>query len=406
MFDSLNTVRVTASAECLRQLESELGALFPGRTVLIRQLVLALLCREHVLIFGRYGAAKSDVVSALFGAITGSTQFRIALTKSMTESHAVGNPDFKVLKETGVMHHRTDEGLFVAHLAELDEFFDANDILLRAFLRILNERQFLRGKQCVELPLHTAVAATNADPRKKRESNEQYDAIIDRFLFIAPVAYLADKKERVVMYRKHLRGGKPTTTITCDDVKFLSGVVKERVIDVSDEVLGLYDDVLTDFLANDPAQKNLVMSDRRRCKMLAVMQAAAILEGRIELEPHDILAVAYALDPGGKTGQETVDAFKARCQPKIEKFLKERQPDVVLLQRTLLETMRSQLSVTVPKDAEGLLRVRRELLDLQKKFNDSVKAPLTENALLHTQVKTAIEKKLAEVVVAVDGGAK
>lgn len=398
---SIDNDRITRIAMALRQLELEMLALFPGRSNLIHQLILATLCQEHVLVFGRFGTAKTDLSTTFFRCFTDSNVFRIEMNKFMNESHTIGIPNVKHMRETGEMLYPTD-GLLSAQFLELDEFFDANDALLRTLLGILNERQFLRGKQCERAKLHSAIAATNADPRKKQESNDQLGAIIDRFLFVAPVGYLEKKEERLAMYHKYQNGGKPTVTISWSDIEYVSDVLRSSLKNINDEILDMYDEVLGAHIADPEQRQNSEISDRRRCRMIKVIQAAALLEGRVEVGPQDILEVGFALDPGLK--KDIVSNFKTKAQAKIDGFVKQRQPNVVELQRALLNGIQSQIPAVIPRDSTLLLSTRKLVIDLRKRLQDTVRAPFAENVTLHVGLSTLLDAKLKEIGQVMDSG--
>ena len=133
-------------AEFFRELE---GA-FVERNTLLRQIALALLCREHVLMTGPPGTAKSRIASAVLGRIldesTGEPSlFTRQFTESTVQTDLVGPINFKTLMETGRTEHFTDEGMLGAVHAFLDEVFDGRDMLLRSTLNVLHERELKQG---------------------------------------------------------------------------------------------------------------------------------------------------------------------------------------------------------------------------------------------------------------------
>jgi MoxR-like ATPase len=83
------TAKTQRTIKLIRQLQTELNELFPERESLITQLVYALLTREHVLVFGKFGTGKSRLVEDS-SAFTGANLYSVELTKFMTESSIVG----------------------------------------------------------------------------------------------------------------------------------------------------------------------------------------------------------------------------------------------------------------------------------------------------------------------------
>src|SRR5262249_17560115 len=146
------------------------------------------------------------------------TLFSIALTKFMSEAHVIGVPDPRELREEGNLRYQRDGGILDAHLVELDEIFDANAPLLRVLLGILNERTFKRGRQIEPANLHSAIASTNGDPEQVIRNAPELGAVIDRFLFISKVNYLANQESRRKMYRKFVEDRRPEVKIPFQDL--------------------------------------------------------------------------------------------------------------------------------------------------------------------------------------------
>src|SRR5262249_13953518 len=111
----------------------ELEETFVERGDLLAQIALALLGREHVLITGPPGTAKSQMASAVLRRILGEktgapSVYTRQFTESTVQTDLVGPLDFKTLMETGRTEHFTDEGLLGSVHAFLDEVFDGRDM--------------------------------------------------------------------------------------------------------------------------------------------------------------------------------------------------------------------------------------------------------------------------------------
>ncbi|MBF5041132.1 AAA family ATPase [Aggregicoccus sp. 17bor-14] len=139
------------AARAFRAYFAELRALYLEREALFTQVELALLSREHVLVVGPPGTAKSALCAAVLGRIvdgeTGAPSlFAKQLSESTVQTDLVGPVDFKVLTETGRTRHLVEEGMLGATHAFLDEVFDGRDMLLRAILNALYERELKQGR--------------------------------------------------------------------------------------------------------------------------------------------------------------------------------------------------------------------------------------------------------------------
>lgn len=155
-----------AAAAAFRAFFEELHGRFLEREALLSQVELALIAREHVLVTGPPGTAKSQLASAVLRRIvdpsTGQPSlFARQLSESTVQSDLLGAVDFKVLTETGRTQHLVDEGLLGASFAFLDEVFDARDMALRTILSVLHERELAHGRVTTRGRLQTALMTSN-----------------------------------------------------------------------------------------------------------------------------------------------------------------------------------------------------------------------------------------------------
>src|SRR6185436_802622 len=124
----------------------ELESAFLEREDVLKQIALALLSREHVLMTGPPGTAKSQLAHRVLGRIVSEVTGKPSLfarqfTESTVQTDLVGPIDFRTLMDTGRTEHFTDEGILGAVHAFLDEVFDGRDMLLRSTLNLLQERE-------------------------------------------------------------------------------------------------------------------------------------------------------------------------------------------------------------------------------------------------------------------------
>jgi MoxR-like ATPase len=307
--------RIRQIGAAINSLCDQLNEIFPGRTGVIQQLKFALLTRHHVLMSGPYGTGKTDLVNTFFGQITDARKISFALTKFSTDSHVFGIPNTKIMNETGKLEFDTDDPLsiFKSHFVELDEFLDANAPVLRSLLGLLNERVWKRGRTFATCDLHTALASTNKDLEREVKNDPQLDAVIDRFLFQTEVHYLDSKESRLRMYGKYLRGETPSVEISYEDLCYISQVVLDANQFTDDIIIETYDDIIQDF----SGVAGRTISDRRKCKLLQLIEANALLYGRFEVVPEDILAVKWGVCYGHDTAMQ--EKFENIAKPHIER---------------------------------------------------------------------------------------
>ena len=211
----------------------QLGETFIERDDLLRQIALALLAREHLLMTGPPGTAKSKLAQAVLGRILCEQShmpsvFSRQFTESTVQTDLVGPIDFKTLMETGRTEHFTDEGMLGATHAFLDEVFDGRDMLLRSTLNLLNERELKQGTKISRGKIECALMTTNRYLVEVLAS-ERLVAFVDRIAFLnfVPKGFanpeaLAEVLRRQVAYAS---SATPSAPLTIQDLDVLQEAV-------------------------------------------------------------------------------------------------------------------------------------------------------------------------------------
>src|SRR5262245_4175544 len=195
---------------------AELRGAFVERETLLDQIALSLLSREHVLITGPPGTAKSKLASSILGRILDETTgepslFSRQFTESTVQTDLVGPINFKTLMETGRTEHFTDEGMLGAVHAFLDEVFDGRDMLLRSTLNVLHERELKQGTTVTRGEIECAVMTSNRYLSEiLGSSRETLLAFVDRIAFLSFVPKgFAAPESLVKVLRTEVAGTKP-----------------------------------------------------------------------------------------------------------------------------------------------------------------------------------------------------
>lgn len=261
-------------------IERELNAVFLEREEVVRGLLVGLLARQHVLLLGPPGTAKSALVENLCDRI-GGTYFRWLLSRTSTPEELFGPISLRALEQD--KYERVTTGkLPEAHIAFLDEIFKSNSAVLNSMLSVLNERLFFNNGKPVQVPLEFAVGASNELP----EDREELGALWDRFLLRYQVKYIREERSFLTMLMGTTSNNQ-YTTISLAELKLAQEDVTK--VDVSSVAKHIID------LRQRLSQEQIVPSDRRWKATLGLIKANAWLEGRSKATEDDLAILTAAL---------------------------------------------------------------------------------------------------------------
>jgi len=297
---------VTAARDKLAGIARELGQVFVERGEVIEGALAALLARQHVLLLGPPGTAKSMLADELCKRLGGARYFQWLLTKFTTPEEVFGAVSLRALEQDEyrrVTTHKLPE----AHVAFLDEVFKASSSILNALLTLLNERRYHNGRDSVAVPLLTVFGAANELPEE-----DELSAIYDRFLLRFVVGYVVEDWRFLRMLRAP--APEPGTRLSLEELAALWEEV-ERV-DVPDGVLRSLAD-----LRRALADRQIVPSDRRFRQSVALLRALALLRGKPAVSDDELMFLEHVLwrDPAERTTvrevlRELVHGFDEQVQ--------------------------------------------------------------------------------------------
>lgn len=276
-----------ATAKRLRAITDELAERFFEREDVVRTLIVAMLARQHSLILGPPGTAKSELARELTGRVQGAGFWEILLSKFTVPTRMFGPIDVAALSR-GEYRQIFDGRATTADIAFIDEIFKCSTAALNETLGYLNERLYHpeNGGPPVVCPLISAITASNELP-----TGEDSAAIYDRLLVRMEVGYLADPSNFAALVRSAVTvpAQRTRTTVTLEELQYAVSTAVPAV-DVPDVIV---DAVCT--LRAALRRQELIASDRRWRQSVRLLQASAFLEGRTAVGEIDLAVLTHVL---------------------------------------------------------------------------------------------------------------
>ena len=182
----LTDLEVRTHAEGAQRVASQLEQVVLGQREAIRESLLALMARGHVLLEGPPGTAKTLLVRALAQSL-GLTFRRIQFTPDLMPSDILGS---EVLEEAadGRRAFRFVKGPVFAQLLMADEINRASPRTQSALLQSMQEHHVTVAGETYELPKPFHVLATQ-NPLEQEGTYPLPEAQLDRFLFKVNVPF-------------------------------------------------------------------------------------------------------------------------------------------------------------------------------------------------------------------------
>jgi MoxR-like ATPase len=264
-----------------------IGSVLSNRQQEISALKLALITKQHLLLIGPPGTAKTKLAHLFFSMLSSGSVFSAQFDKWMGPDDVFGPIDIKAYREEYKLKRSMKGMAPTANFIFADELLDANPSLLRAMLGILNERRLVKSGMEVFCPLHTCIATTNFS-----DNSESLSAVLDRFLFRVEVSPVPQGEERVLMIKRSMGEAKTKVPakISCDDIRSLSRAVKD--IGIKDETITLLERSASTYQAK-VGKRGSKFTDRRLVQCVDVVKANALLLGRESVMSDDLSVLSF-----------------------------------------------------------------------------------------------------------------
>ncbi|MDH6188995.1 MoxR-like ATPase [Streptomyces sp. CZ24] len=284
--DADGAAEARAALEAVR---AEIGKAVVGQDPVVTGLVIALLCRGHVLLEGVPGVAKTLLVRALAAAVELETK-RVQFMPDLMPSDITGSL---------VLDARTSEfsfqpGPVFTNLLLADEINRTPPKTQASLLEAMEERQVTVDGTARHLPEPFLVAATQ-NPVEYEGTYPLPEAQLDRFLLKLNVS-LPPRDDEIALLSRHARGFDPRD-LSAAGLHPVAGpaqldAARSAVagISVSPEIAAYIVDVCR--ATRDSPSLSLGASPRGATALLSTARAWAWLTGRDYVIPDDVKALA------------------------------------------------------------------------------------------------------------------
>jgi MoxR-like ATPase len=268
---------------------SECRKVIVGQEGLLGRLVLALLCRGHVLLEGLPGLAKTRAVKTL-GQATRLLFRRVQFTPDLLPSDVTGT----LIYDPRNLTFTPRKGPIFANLLLADEINRAPSKVQSALLEAMEERQATIGDDSFPLPEPFLVLATQ-NPIEQEGTFPLPEAQMDRFLFKLKVGY-PSAQEEIEILRRDDAGEEPVRPVI-DAGEIAAACQKAHAVKIDEAIRAYIVRIVQETRLGAGRQwkgKELLRcgaSPRAALALQAASKALAHLSGRNYVLPDDVVSL-------------------------------------------------------------------------------------------------------------------
>lgn len=274
----------------LGTLRAEVAKAVVGQDAAVTGLVIALLCRGHVLLEGVPGVAKTLLVRTLSAALDLRTT-RVQFTPDLMPGDVTGS----LVYDARTAQFSFREGPVFTNLLLADEINRTPPKTQASLLEAMEERQVSVDGQPRPLPDPFVVIATQ-NPVEYEGTYPLPEAQLDRFLLKLTLP-LPERDHEIEVLRRHAAGFDPRDLAAAgvhrvSDAASLAAARREVAnVQVAPEVLGYVVDLVR--ATRQSPSLSLGVSPRGATALLATSRAWAWLAGRTFVTPDDVKALVH-----------------------------------------------------------------------------------------------------------------
>jgi MoxR-like ATPase len=283
------TPDVEDARQALRAVRQEVAKAVVGQDAAVTGLVIAVLCRGHVLLEGVPGVAKTLLVRSLSAALALDTK-RVQFTPDLMPGDVTGS----LVYDAQSSRFSFREGPVFTNILLADEINRTPPKTQASLLEAMEEKQVSVEGEPRPLPEPFIVAATQ-NPVEYEGTYPLPEAQLDRFLLKLTLP-LPPREDEVEVLARHATGFDPRdlaaagVRAVASPQQLAIAAAAVRRVQCSREVIGYVVDVCR--ATRSSPSLALGVSPRGATALLATARAWAWLSGRDYVSPDDVKALA------------------------------------------------------------------------------------------------------------------
>jgi MoxR-like ATPase len=367
------------------EVKNYLTSTFVGREDVINGVLAGLISGEPTLLVGPPGTAKTSIIDTMSRLIN-ARYFYYLLTKFTEPEELLGPIDINALKN-GEYRNITRGKLPDANIVFLDEIFKSSSAIRNTLLDIMLNHRLPNGGTMIDLDLLGIYSASN------EISNDEEDmALYDRYpvkIFHSYVerTILKDLLEKGIDMESSKKLEKPM--LSMDEIRKLQAQAIARMNTIKLEGKDVIDRYMEAIFQLE--ENNVILSDRRKIKVLKIAAAFSILMDSASVSGNDVaMALRYSADS---------EDYMPKIEAAIIDSKLENRSDMVQKAETTMEETKSLIQST--EDAinrnspYNVVLDQLSLLEIYMKKLEKMKYELVkDNSPYHRDVVNKIDASL------------
>ena len=293
--DPAESELIARLASARERLLEELSKTIVGQRTALEQVILAVLCRGHVLLEGVPGLAKTVLVQSL-GRCLDCSSGRVSFTPDLVPSDITGADIIQEDPETGRRQFEFLPGPIFANLVLADEINRCPPKTQAALLEAMQERRVTVRGRGYELPDPFVVLATQ-NPIEQEGTYPLPEAQLDRFLLEVTVTYPELAAERqMLIATTGAAEAPPEPALTADELLAAQALIRRVPVgeSVVEAILSIVRGGRPEISDDQEVRKHVAWGPGPRAAqaLMLASRARALLDGRLAPSVEDVIALA------------------------------------------------------------------------------------------------------------------